>query len=274
MARKAYFTSQWQIRTGGYMVLIGLAIVIIASQIISSAKGIKPEISPEPEEDFLTTQLLTRKWVSVGGILIVITAIFFAFLTHNELGNTFAQAAGIQKDSLNNSIEEIVETENNEIIPEEEIESSITDTVVLSEESIPESSDSANVEKREQDEKILSEYPTYKEITQNFPTFRGPGGNGIAYHKNIPTSWDGKSGKNILWKLTVPLPGYNSPVIWGDKLFLSGANGTKREVYSIDRHTGKILWTVSVKNVSGSPSQTTKVTDDTGHTAPTVATDG
>ena len=281
LARKAYFTSQWQIRTGGYMVLIGLAIVIIAFQIISSAKGIKPEISPDPEEDFLTTQLLTRKWVSVGGILIVITAIIFAFLTHNELGNTFAQAAGIQKDSLNNAVEEIVETENNEIIPEEEIESSIIDTVVLSEEStlaieesIPESSDSANVEKSEKDEKILSEYPTYKEITQNFPTFRGPGGNGIAYHKNIPTSWDGKSGKNILWKLTVPLPGYNSPVIWGDKLFLSGANGAKREVYGIDRHTGKILWTVSVKNVSGSPSSSPKVTDDTGHAAPTLATDG
>ncbi|MEN8122945.1 MAG: PQQ-binding-like beta-propeller repeat protein [Bacteroidota bacterium] len=281
LARKAYFTSQWQIRTGGYMVLIGLAIVIIAFQIISSAKGIKPVVSNETEEDFLTTQLLTRRWVSVGGVSIVVISLIFAFLTHNELGNTFAQASSIQKDSLNNTIEKIAETENNELIPEEENESLITDTVIANEESIlaveenkQEATDSANIEKNKQDEKPLSEYPTYKEITQNFPTFRGPGGNGISYHKNIPTSWDGKSGKNILWKLTVPLPGYNSPVIWGDKLFLSGANGKKREVYGIDRHTGKILWTVSVKNVSGSPSQSPKVTEDTGHAAPTVATDG
>ncbi len=274
LARKAYFGNQWQIRTGGYMVLIGLAIVIIAYQIISSAKGINPEVDPEPKEDFLTTQLLTRKWVSVGGISIVAISLTFAFLTHNELGGTFAQAAGIRDDSLNISNDEITATEEEKIIPEEEIESSSSDTVtVVDEENVSETQDSSTVVADEKEES-QSEYPSYKEIIKNFPSFRGPGGNGIAYQKNIPTSWDGKSAKNILWKVAVPLHGYNSPVIWKNKLFLTGANATKREVYCFDGNTGKILWTYLVKNVPGSPSKSPKVTEDTGHSAPTVATDG
>ena len=279
LARKAYFTNQWQIRTGGYMVLIGLAIVIIAYQIISSAKGINPEVSPEPKEDFLTTQLLTRKWVSVGGISIVAISLTFAFLTHNELGSTFAQAAGIQNDSISNSINEIAETENESVTPEEEVETINTDTIeeqstLALEENDTETIDSTETLGNDQVKEVQSEYPSYKEIIKNFPTFRGPSGNGIAYHKNIPTRWDGKSGKNILWKVPIPIHGYNSPIVWENKLFLSGANATKREVYCFDGNTGKILWTFLVKNIPGSPSSSPKVTDDTGHAAPTLATDG
>ena len=50
----------------------------------------------------------------------------------------------------------------------------------------------------------------------------------------IPVTWDGASGENILWKIAIPLHGYNSPVIWDDKLFLTGANTNVKEVYCID----------------------------------------
>ncbi|MEI7981109.1 MAG: PQQ-binding-like beta-propeller repeat protein, partial [Bacteroidota bacterium] len=124
------------------------------------------------------------------------------------------------------------------------------------------------------DAKLLDGYPTWAEIIRNYPSFRGPGGNGIVYQKNIPTNWDGNSGKNIKWKTTVPLPGYNSPIVWNDRVFLSGASETKREVYSFDAFTGKILWTAVVGKISGSPEKAPVVNKETGQAAPTLATDG
>jgi outer membrane protein assembly factor BamB len=96
----------------------------------------------------------------------------------------------------------------------------------------------------------------------------------VAYQKNIPISWDGKSGKNIRWKTEIPLPGYNSPVIWKDKIFFSGANENKREVYCIDLNSGKIIWSTAVVKIPGSPEQPPKVNRETGFSAPTVTTDG
>ena len=112
------------------------------------------------------------------------------------------------------------------------------------------------------------------ELNSNWTSFRGPGDNGVAYQKNIPVSWDGKSGNNIRWKTEIPLPGYNSPVIWKDKIFLTGANENKREVYCIDVNSGKILWRTAVAKIPGSPDQVPKVNRETGFSAPTVTTDG
>jgi outer membrane protein assembly factor BamB len=111
-------------------------------------------------------------------------------------------------------------------------------------------------------------------MKNNFPSFRGPGGNGIAYQKNTPVNWDGISGKNIRWKTAIPLPGYNSPVVWGDNVFLSGADGSKQKVFCIDKNSGKIRWTVEVNAIQGSPSKSPKVTENTGYSASTVTTDG
>ena len=85
-------------------------------------------------------------------------------------------------------------------------------------------------------------YPSQEEINKNWPNFRGPSGNGIASMTNAPTQWDGKSGKNIIWKTEIPLHGFNSPIYWEGKIFLSGANKTKFEVYCIDANAGNILW--------------------------------
>jgi outer membrane protein assembly factor BamB len=99
-------------------------------------------------------------------------------------------------------------------------------------------------------------------------------GQGISYHKNIPTEWDGASGTNILWKSPVPKHGYNSPVIWGDKVFIAGADNQSREVYCYNRADGKLLWTGKADNIPGSPASPPRVTEDTGLSAPTVTTDG
>ena len=70
----------------------------------------------------------------------------------------------------------------------------------------------------------------------------GPGGLAISAYANIPTSWDGKTGENILWKTPVPLPGENSPVVWGDRIFLTGFADKILETYCIDRKNGAVVW--------------------------------
>ena len=114
--------------------------------------------------------------------------------------------------------------------------------------------------------------PTWEEIQLQWPNFRGPGGYGIAHYTNAPTEWDGTSGKNIRWKTEVPLPGFNSPVVWGDHVYLSGADAETREVYCFDVKTGELLWKTGIGVQT--PVVAPKVNDDTGWAAPTLAAQG
>ncbi|MGO8689101.1 MAG: PQQ-binding-like beta-propeller repeat protein [Thermoguttaceae bacterium] len=120
---------------------------------------------------------------------------------------------------------------------------------------------------------ILGQPPSAEEIARAWPRFRGPGGAGISAYANVSESWDGPSGKNILWKTPVPLPGNNSPVVWGNRVFLSGADAKHREVYCFDAADGRLLWQKEVPAGAGS-SQSCKVRDDVGFASPTMATDG
>ena len=121
---------------------------------------------------------------------------------------------------------------------------------------------------------LAPDYPTDEEIALEWPRFRGPGGLGISAYDNIPTAWDAESGENILWKTPVPLEGNNSPVVWGDRVFLCGADEEQRQVFCFDADSGELLWE---KRLPGTPLSTAEVPDvmvDTGLAAPTMATDG
>jgi outer membrane protein assembly factor BamB len=56
---------------------------------------------------------------------------------------------------------------------------------------------------------------------ENWPQWRGPNGNGTSDSKNLPTTWDAESGKNIVWKTELPAWSGSSPVIWGDYVFVA-----------------------------------------------------
>jgi outer membrane protein assembly factor BamB len=87
-------------------------------------------------------------------------------------------------------------------------------------------------------------------------------------------AWDGAAGSNIVWKTEIPKHGYNSPVLWEDKIFLSGGDDSIRVVYCFSAKTGELLWQQEVKDIPGSPATPPRVTEDTGLSAPTVTTDG
>ena len=116
--------------------------------------------------------------------------------------------------------------------------------------------------------------PSDEQVGESWPRFRGPGGLGISAYANVPDAWDAKSGKGIVWKTPVPLPGNNSPVVWGNRVFLSGADQQRREVYCFDADSGKLLWQQEVPGTPQSTARPPKVNEDTGYAAPTTATDG
>jgi len=118
-------------------------------------------------------------------------------------------------------------------------------------------------------------YPSAEQISENWPSFRGPGGLGISAYTNVPADWNGKTGDGILWKTKIPLPGNNSPVVWGDRVFLSGGDPNKLQVFCFDAVSGRLIWTGDVTRAPlKSDEEPFEVMEDTGFAAPTVVTDG
>ena len=97
----------------------------------------------------------------------------------------------------------------------------------------------------------------------HWPQFRGPGSTGVSDDPALPDTWS--STENVVWKTGIPGTGWSSPVVWGDRIFLTsaiasedkeppkkglyfGGNRGKPEdvhrwvVYAVDFNSGKIVW--------------------------------
>jgi outer membrane protein assembly factor BamB len=123
-------------------------------------------------------------------------------------------------------------------------------------------------------ETVPGDSASLDELRNNWPRFRGPDGSGVYSSLNTPTNWDAKSGVGLLWKTAVPTKGFNSPVIWGDRVFLSGGDAGKREVISVELKTGAILWRQAVTNAPSSSAQAPEIPETTGYASSSMATDG
>lgn len=112
------------------------------------------------------------------------------------------------------------------------------------------------------------------EAGENWPQFRGPGGSGVATSPVRRMHWNGQTSEGIRWKTRVPLPGASSPVVWGDRVFLSGGTQDRRVLYCFHAATGKPLWELAVDTVTSGSAVTEKVWSDGSYAAPTPCTDG
>ncbi len=88
---------------------------------------------------------------------------------------------------------------------------------------------------------------------ENWPGWRGPSGDGISAGKGIPTKWSSK--ENIAWRIAVRGEGHSSPIVWGDKVFLTSSltEKNKRILLCIDRLSGQTVWQ---RDVVQSPPET------------------
>src|SRR5947209_3289161 len=76
---------------------------------------------------------------------------------------------------------------------------------------------------------------------ESWSRFRGSDGKGISNDASVPTKWDAGS---LTWKTPIKGRGQSSPVVWGDRIFLTSAvdEGRQRLVLCIDTRSGKVLW--------------------------------
>ena len=127
---------------------------------------------------------------------------------------------------------------------------------------------------------------------QNWPSFRGANASGIADGENPPTNWDAAKSINVKWKTPIPGLGHSSPIVWGDRIFVTTAisSDPKSEfrprleerlesakdlsrhtwrVYCLNKNTGKILWETTAhegvpktkRHPTGSQANATPATD-------------
>lgn len=115
--------------------------------------------------------------------------------------------------------------------------------------------------------------PLPADVQANWSMLRGPGGIGVISDTDYPTKWNGASGENLLWKTEIPLPGWNSPVVWGDKVFLTGADASQRELYCFSVDDGKILWSKKLDSIDPAAKKP-QIMEDTGYAPATCVTDG
>jgi len=120
----------------------------------------------------------------------------------------------------------------------------------------------------------VSAFPSAEEMGRQWPSFRGPNGSGVAANATVPAEWDAKSGTNILWKTEVPLPGLSSPVVWGNAVFVTGADETQSSVFRFDADTGALVWSATIKLPGGARPPKPEVGEETSLAAPTPVTDG
>ncbi len=127
---------------------------------------------------------------------------------------------------------------------------------------------------------------------QNWPQFRGPGATGVSEGPGRPVKWDTSTSLNVRWKTAIPGLSHSSPVVWGNKIFVTTAVSTAKDeirfglygdvapvkddpkhswkVYALDKLKGTILWERTA--CEGIPK--VKRHPKSSHAASTPATDG
>jgi outer membrane protein assembly factor BamB len=104
---------------------------------------------------------------------------------------------------------------------------------------------------------------------EEWPQWRGPRGDGTSIETHIPIHWS--STENVRWKTPIPGKGHSSPVVWGDRIFLTTCleGQEQRVLLCLDRRNGNVLWQ---REVLKAPLE--KKHDLNSYASATPATDG
>src|SRR5262245_41373459 len=106
-------------------------------------------------------------------------------------------------------------------------------------------------------------------LAEDWPEFRGPGGQGHSAETGLPLTWS--ETKNVRWKTAIPGKGWSSPAVQGDRIWLTTATeeGKSLRAICVDRNSGAITQNVEVfrpKSLGLSPKNS--------HASPTPVLEG
>lgn len=89
---------------------------------------------------------------------------------------------------------------------------------------------------------------------QNWPSFRGPAASGVADGTPTAVTWNAATGENVLWKTPVPGVAVSSPIVWGERVYVStavssdasagirtGLYGDVEPAKDVSKHTWKLV---------------------------------
>ncbi len=93
----------------------------------------------------------------------------------------------------------------------------------------------------------------------NWPAWRGPHGTGLSDETSLPLHWS--TNENVRWRVPLPDRGNSTPVIWGNRVFITQAIDGKpvhrRTLICFDRSTGKLLWQTGIDVTEREPTHET-----------------
>lgn len=236
LARKAFFTGQKQVRIGGFLLTAGALVLLISLRTAAELRRQLPDPSSLPgPEAVLESVGLGRRGITAFGVVALAVAFVAGVLMHSNLEQEMMSVVASGREPGTDD---------------------------------PDRGGAGSAPTRE------PQFPSRDEILANWPNFRGPDGNGVAHVAEAAQEWDGDSSQGIAWKSEIRKQGFSSPVVWGDKIFLTGGDDESREIYCLSVEDGRLLWAEQVGSVQGAPRETPEVNDNTGWAAPTPATDG
>lgn len=110
-----------------------------------------------------------------------------------------------------------------------------------------------------------AQLPQAGDGSASWPSFRGPHAAGIADGQDLPDRWNIESGENVLWRTHIPGLAHSSPIVWGNRLFVTSAISSRGGatfqrgsydggdpsddtsshqwvLYALDKSNGRIVW--------------------------------
>lgn len=235
LSRKVFFTGQAHLRRGGLLLLLFGGLLLVALNVAGAVRETLPDPSKFlPQEGVWPALAVRRKAVVWAGALLVVAGLGAGVLSHSELEKARIRTRAVAPVP----------------VPPQPAKAG--------------DAPAQPAPKKTGEEALLA----------NWPNFRGPRGDGIAHVKQAPAGWDGKAGAKIVWKAGVPRAGLGSPVVWQDRVYVTGGDETGRTVYCLDADSGNVVWARDVGDVPGASEELPQISDDTGWAASSPATDG
>ncbi len=266
--RQAYFRQRRFAGRGAWLLLVGLGVLLVAAKALATLrrKLPAPEPQPVPQDTDLHVARIGRWSVAGVGVLLTAAAVALTLGVRTELADVGGNAAERPGDSA--------PIEPGAMAPTAVAPAAVVSPPDAATAVVPQPQPTGGNGPKLAPTAHPTDVPSKDEFAKNWPGFRGPTGSGVSAYNNVPTRWDVKTGEAIAWKTPVPLEGNSSPVVWNNRVFLTGANEAKRQVYCFDAADGKLLWQKDVPGTPASTAKPPKVMEATGFAAPTPATDG